>query len=66
MGSDMHHSVRDWKDRQLSALRKSGGEFIELWDAWEHPECSDTFADVEDAFRAKIEAIRAALNLRIF
>ena len=58
----MWHVARDFREQQLGDLQQAANEFIEIWDAWQHDDCVDTFADAEEAITAKVDAIRAVLT----
>lgn len=60
----MYKSARDRLAKRLRerAAESAARRFLVLWDAFMHPDCTDTFADCEEAFRDSIEDLRVELE----
>jgi hypothetical protein len=58
MGADFYHAAEHFERRQVHIVRKAAREFIELWDAFMHPDCTDTFDQARAGLTEKLEALR--------
>ncbi len=58
MGADLYHASEYFERRQVHVIRHASNEFIELWDAFMHPDCTDTFDQARPGLTEKLEALR--------
>ena len=62
MVADMFHQVNDFEKAKGRKVEAAARSFIELWDAFMHDDCHDTFADCEESFCASVEALRVEVE----